>query len=428
VVRQLVSLKKKGGGKVSVSISRPRVLQVVNYPLDNPTHGGQIRASEIAGLVKIHAENLVVLSVLSSGESTSLGPMLNVPSEFGSTINAQWGQSLQPYLGDITCHLWLDSSEGEKELEKALKQKSFDVILVEQPWAFKALHKWKEKACPKANIVFSSQNHEAPLKIKILKPFEDAGLLSKSDLLNLEEQVVKIEEFAVSHADEVWTITEADRQALVSEAEWKKVIIVPNGTRYKPSDSPGYENMPGFAAYIGSAYPPNLSGFVEMIGGDLLCTPPDFRVVCAGGVSSMIKTWATAQPLADHLMKKLIFLDQVSDERLREIIDRCSILLLPIVVGGGSNLKTAEALASGKSIIATSVAMRGFEQWIGSGGVHLASDQLEFRTILGRLSSAPKPPTYKRTSSSHTPLYWEHALLPILGGVIFNGIEKGQHE
>jgi hypothetical protein len=45
-------------------------------------------------------------------------------------------------------------------------------------------------------------------------------------------------------------------------------------------------------------------------------------------------------------------------------------------------LKTAEAIWAGKHIVATSVAMRGFERFIGASGVHMADDPVAFKREL----------------------------------------------
>jgi glycosyltransferase involved in cell wall biosynthesis len=55
--------------------------------------------------------------------------------------------------------------------------------------------------------------------------------------------------------------------------------------------------------------------------------------------------------------------------------------------GGGTNLKTAEALWSGKYVIATTVAMRGFEDFIGQNGVFVANDSSDFKRTLRQVMS-----------------------------------------
>ena len=51
----------------------------------------------------------------------------------------------------------------------------------------------------------------------------------------------------------------------------------------------------------------------------------------------------------------------VSNELLAAFIEKAQVILLPITIGGGSNLKTAEAIASCKPVVATTIASRGFD-------------------------------------------------------------------
>lgn len=72
----------------------------------------------------------------------------------------------------------------------------------------------------------------------------------------------------------------------------------------------------------------------------------------------------------------------VSQPCLEGLLNGANCIVLPLTQGGGTNLKTAEALWAGKHIVATTVAMRGFERFIGARGVHLADDSATFKRAL----------------------------------------------
>lgn len=59
--------------------------------------------------------------------------------------------------------------------------------------------------------------------------------------------------------------------------------------------------------------------------------------------------------------------------------------LLPIDFGGGSNLKTAEALASGRWIVATSTALRGFEPFHDEPGIVRADNAAAFHDAMAEI-------------------------------------------
>jgi hypothetical protein len=52
--------------------------------------------------------------------------------------------------------------------------------------------------------------------------------------------------------------------------------------------------------------------------------------------------------------------------------------LLPIKDGGGTNLKTAEAIVSGHRIVATPTAFRGFDKYRDAKGVTIATTRQGF--------------------------------------------------
>lgn len=75
---------------------------------------------------------------------------------------------------------------------------------------------------------------------------------------------------------------------------------------------------------------------------------------------------------------------------LQAIVSAAHVVLLPIVEGEGSNLKTAEALESGCSIVGTSKAFRGFEQATALPHVHIADDPRSFRKKVRAILDAPR--------------------------------------
>ena len=67
----------------------------------------------------------------------------------------------------------------------------------------------------------------------------------------------------------------------------------------------------------------------------------------------------------------------------------CHGVFLPIRGGGGTNLKTAEALALGKWVVATSTALRGFEAFLGADGVVIADTSADFRRAMRQVLERP---------------------------------------
>jgi hypothetical protein len=67
------------------------------------------------------------------------------------------------------------------------------------------------------------------------------------------------------------------------------------------------------------------------------------------------------------------------EQDLDYLVNHASVILLPITRGGGSNIKTAEALLSDRPVIGTSTAFRGFEAYKNAPGVIVEDDAGQFR-------------------------------------------------
>jgi hypothetical protein len=82
---------------------------------------------------------------------------------------------------------------------------------------------------------------------------------------------------------------------------------------------------------------------------------------------------------------------------------------LPITIGEGSNLKTAEALESGRPIVGTSKAFRGFESALTLPHVTVADSPIDFRRAVRAVMNKPR---YKNGTPHEirSLFYWDNTL------------------
>lgn len=389
-----------------------KILQLVNYPIDLPRHGGQIRCSKIRNFILDLGHEVKTVSVINGSEKTNLGPSLNIPTEF---IIEQFGNGSQHVLSDLASHRFLMTKKGQELLRGTVGTDWPEVVLVEQPWLFEPIYSLLSSLGKRPKYIFSSQNVEHQIKSLILKSHNFLGFKdTKEIILEIEE----VELFASKHANEVWGVTIEDLEFLCSKSAANRVLI-PNGTDGKSNRSstdtaesiPTPELTPGYALFVGSAYPPNFEGFTSMIGESCSFLPPDYRIVCVGSICQSLDLWIEKSKHHDLLRARIDLQGVVEEKRLAWLISRSDCILLPITVGGGSNLKTPEALSSGKKIIGTTRAFRGFENWLDTEGVIIKDDVKQFRYALSEhalLGDYSK--TFERVSSSENPLLWEDAL------------------
>jgi hypothetical protein len=83
------------------------------------------------------------------------------------------------------------------------------------------------------------------------------------------------------------------------------------------------------------------------------------------------------------------------------------VILLPIAYGGGTNLKTAEALVSGRPVVASIESFRGYEDYIKSPLVKIAETNLDFKTLTTSRLMRTRIASVDRDTSK---LHWDATL------------------
>jgi hypothetical protein len=286
------------------------------------------------------------------------------------------------------------------------------LIHVEQPWLFLAAQKFQQTAAQDAKIIYSSQNVEWRLKQEILSSYFDAETAKSNANL-----IRAVELNAAASADALVCVSEGDAQWHM-EQTGKKVVVAANGVKpWHPSPQGSQEakaitHGSRYVLYCASGHPPNLTGFFNIFSGGFGSLKPDELLVVVGGVGQSIKQDPRLHSSA-KLAERLVVAGVVSQECLDGLLDGAHCIALPLTQGGGTNLKTAEALWSGKHVVATSVAMRGFEGFVGEKGVQIADTPSQFkRAIRKAMASVPIKLNQEELNFRRLVL-WESCLSPL---------------
>jgi glycosyltransferase involved in cell wall biosynthesis len=101
------------------------------------------------------------------------------------------------------------------------------------------------------------------------------------------------------------------------------------------------------------------------------------------------------------------FFEQIGDEGLHQLKSNAHAVLLPITYGGGSNLKTAEALAAGKWVVATSTSLRGYEEFREEPGVLIADDRQSFRKAVMQVYRRAPLELSKEAIAKRESVHWD---------------------
>ena len=385
------------------------ILTLCTYPIANPKHGGQLRVRNIVDAYRKAGHHVEVIGVLGS---ESYEPELGFLSFPGSDCLAT--AIPNPFLMEDYAigRLFSDGGTYYDRLASLIRTKP-DVVHVEHPWLYAFAKRFVEKSAPAARIFYSSHNVEWRLKQEILLSYFDSSIATQ-----YAELIKEIELAAIADADVVVCVSESDAEWVKSQAD-KHVVVAPNGVRAWQTIDDGHKQAANitqgfrYALYCASAHPPNMTGFFQMFGAGFGSLKPDEKLVVAGGAG-----WAIAGDVRVHqsakLAEKVVVAGMVSQPCLEGLLDGATCIVLPLTQGGGTNLKTAEALWTGKRIVATSVAMRGFERFIDARGVHIADEPTAFKRAV-RIAMESGPLSLSKSEiDDRRSVLWESCLNPLV--------------
>lgn len=368
----------------SVSGGSMKILILCTYPISEPTHGGQLRVRNIVDTYRAHGHQVKVIGVLGSDGYKSEPEFLPFPGyEKLSSVFPN------PFLMEDYAIGELFSTDDY--YYSKLKEKidfDVDVVQIEHPWLFRFIKRLMLECSWHPKIIYSSHNVEHLLKKTILLNY-----ISESDANNASELIKSLEVDTINYANGVICVSETD-ESFLNEVGAKQILLARNGVSDWISNetqnklATHVSKSMRFTLYCASGHPPNVTGFFDMFGGGFGSLTPDQKLIIAGGAGHAIAGDQRIHESA-KLAEKVIVAGVVSKEVLIGLIDTAHCIILPLTQGGGTNLKTAEALWSGKYVLATTVAMRGFESFISSPGVFVEDEPCKFKRKLREIMSMP---------------------------------------
>lgn len=340
----------------------------------------------------------------------------DVPFRTHSRFRLHNGKTV-PLVNDLQSGIYArDDAEAYARILVRLPLRA-DVFHLEQPWLLPLCERLKtEPAFTSTRVVYGSQNIEAPLKRSILKQYG----IPEADEVALH--VSALEGRACKSADISVGVSASDCAELVRLGA-TTVLLAPNGTEAWQANESSLAAMrtrlprTPFALFVASAHPPNMAGFMFCFGESLAFLPPDHRIVVVGGVCEHFLD-RNAMPRNRSInLSRLTLLRVLDEAELSAVKTLAHAFILPITFGGGSNIKTAEALFSGKAVVGTTWAFRGFEPYVALPGVRRVDGVNEFRNgVLGALR-APVGSSAPEEAAVRAGLLWSRVLAPMAEAV-----------
>lgn len=382
------------------------VVGFTTYPSKFPIHGGQRRVHAFADYYRsigLHFESVCIFEsqIYPNHEVGSYDlPLRSFESEYSNI----------PLIGDLLSGLY---AAGQPRIVdhfvKVLLEKRPRAITLEQPFMWPLVKKLREQAdIRKIPLIYSSQNWEPSLKQQMLL---SCGVDRKIAQL-VEDKIEEIEREAVAASDLIFAVSEDDAKIYSGMSPKTEVLVIRNGVDRPPKSFlaiPEEFEKRRYFFFVGSAYPPNIDGICSLVFDDgLFFVPPQKSFAICGGVSHGIFLDARYQQFQAANSARVSFFERISDEHLNALKASAHAFLLPIEFGGGSNLKTAEALASGKWVIATSVSMRGFEKFANEPGVIIADRPTSFRKAVMEVYRKPSLQLSADARAKRDLVYWDN--------------------
>lgn len=385
------------------------VLLLTTYPIRTPRHGGQHRAANIAEHYTSAGFTVYPAGVLGS----DLYP-LEPGFDLFPTHQRLARYIDPPFLMDDWAigQMYADDTHAFERLCHLIPVKP-DIIHVELPWLVAFANKFNREHCQgQAKLIYGSQNIESTLKEGIVRQYRGTQAAEDS-----RHRVHLTELSAISVSDAVICVSEHDAR-WIQERIAARIVVAPNGVADSSPDffairkAAEIAGNHQYALYCASAHPPNISGFLELLGGGLGSLSPRQKIIIVGSAGPHIANSETARK-SRSLSNALIVAGEQDSSVLSALISGAHCMLLPITLGGGTNLKTAEALWAGKHIVATSKALRGFESYIDAQGVRIADDAPSYKRAL--FDAMQEAPLCLDESERHRrqALLWSHALAPL---------------
>lgn len=395
---------------------KPKVLLVATYPIVEPRHGGQLRTRHIHDEYIKAGIEVDYCGIFPEGIYPDHSER---DVQFPGDLD---GRELQDYERAVYDHIWglhvADMPAARDCIVHRLKEGRYDFVQIDLLYAWPLLRRCIDELPPDARrprLIYSSQNIEHQMKRQVL------SLLGAPDAVvdQYQQEVRDIEVDLIERADLLFAVSAEDRDEINAAGKRLDCVLARNGSMplqvAEEATEPWREVLPGepFAVFISSAHLPNAVGFFSLFGGSLAFLPPGRRLVIAGGVTGVIEANPTYRQWAAINDARSTRLGTVDDVGVAAVRRFGHVFVLPITAGGGSNIKTAEALLTGAYVLGTSTAFRGYEQYMEAPGVFVEDDPRAFRDRLLQLLSMDRAAPAPETLTARRQLLWDASLAPM---------------
>ncbi|MEM9399517.1 MAG: glycosyltransferase [Verrucomicrobiota bacterium] len=253
-------------------------------------------------------------------------------------------------------------------VRECFKKNDYDIVIIDHPqlgW----LQKIVKAASKERKYRLIAIAHNVEHEIYFNNANSASNLASKWIYQREAFLVKKMEDALAAQAEQVWALTEYDAtyfNKLGASVEAIPFALPPGLSTRPQADCPDKIFDIGL---IGSwAWKPNEEGLCWFLEEVYPYLPKDFNVQVAGRGAE----WLTEQYPDIH------YVGFVPDAQV--FMAQARVVAIPTLSGGGIQIKTLDAIASGSKIVATPIALRGITT--PPKTVHIAQEPKDFADLL----------------------------------------------
>lgn len=376
-------------------MNKERILLIGTYPIYPAMHGGQKRTEAIINKYRSLGHEVEYVSICTPSNYPRYGRNdIRVSDEI---VQKTHQASSLTFTELVVCQAAASDESVLSRLRAVIGRFKPTLVEYEQGYGYLTT-KDNEASLGLSGLpfIYSSHNVEWQMKQNIA-----LGEASDPKKVQVDVQALKdLEQELLERAARVIVVSQADKESF-GEMLSRGYVVAPNGIN-PPSQGHADTDrwiklrkkleLETVIAFIASAHPPNYTGFRTLLDG-VGFLPFNSRIVVAGSLGEMIKQKIKGtKDIQEAVIKNRVYLaGRVSEDSLQGLLKDCDVILLPITEGGGSNLKTAEAIIADKPIVATTHAFRSYEKFIDElPNIYIADTPEAFQqSILAAVKNKP---------------------------------------
>jgi glycosyltransferase involved in cell wall biosynthesis len=216
----------------------------------------------------------------------------------------------------------------------------------------------------------------------------------------------RFERTIISQIQAIVVFTEGDREALAHVPMSPPIIRIPSGTVLlkQPLNPRGDE--PLSLLFVGNfVHPPNVDAAVRLINAIF----PRVQAHIPGLSLYIVGDQPTAE-IRELANETIIVTGRVPD--VTPYLDRAAVVVVPLRMGGGMRVKVKEALAAGKAVVASRLAVEGLDVVNGKQILLAESNEQFVDTVIHLLNNPDQRATLATRASfwACANLGWERSI------------------